>query len=73
MARQKLFEYAILYHPKEKKDVAGNIVNEKSKVVKPLTETLAADDKEVGIRAARELPEEYLDKIEDIEIIIRPL
>jgi hypothetical protein len=73
MARGSLFQYAVLYHPREKKDAAGNPTEtKKSILVTPVTNILATSDKEVGILAARSLPEEYLDKLDDVEIIVKP-
>ena len=73
MAKGKLFEYAVLYHPREKKDAAGNpIETKKSIIVTELTRVLATSDKEVGMLAAKAIPDEYNDKLDDVEIIIRP-
>lgn len=69
MARGKLFEYAVIYHPcKKDKDAE----EKKSVLVKVPTTILASDDKEVAIKAARDIPDEYIDKLEDIEIVVRP-
>lgn len=69
MARGKLFEYAIIYHPrkKEKEEEA-----KKSVLIQAPKTELASDDKEVAIIAARAIPDEYLDKLQDVEIIVRP-
>lgn len=73
MAKGKLFEYAVIFHPKEKKDAAGNpIEDKKSILVKDLTRVLAGSDKEVAILAAKAIPAEYEDKLEQVEIVIRP-
>jgi hypothetical protein len=73
MAKGKLFEYAVLYHPKEKKDAAGNpLENKKSIVVTPVKQIIATSDKEVGMLAAKSIPAEYEDKLDDVEIVIRP-
>lgn len=73
MAKGKLFEYAVLYHPKEKKDAAGNpLETKKSQIVTEVTRVLAASDKEVAMLAAKSLPDEYNDKLDDVEIVIRP-
>ncbi len=72
MAKGKLYEYAVIHHPKAKKDVAGNEEPVKSKIVTDVTRVLATSDQEVSILAARTIPEEYLDKIEQIEIVVRP-
>ncbi len=73
MAKGKLFEYAILFHPKEKKDAAGNVLEDKKSIlVIPPTTILAGSDKEVGMIAAKSLPDEYDDKLEQVEIVVRP-
>lgn len=72
MAKGMLFEYAILYHPKPSKDANGNDTTPKSEIVKPVTTILATSDKQVGILAARQIPDEYLDKLDQVEIIVRP-
>jgi hypothetical protein len=73
MAKGKLFEYAVLYHPKEKKDAAGNPLDEKkSIIITDLTRVLATSDKEVAMLAAKAIPDEYNDKLEQVEIVIRP-
>lgn len=73
MAKGKLFEYAVLFHPKEKKDAAGNPLEEKkSIIVTDLTRVLAVSDKEVAMLAAKAIPNDYDDKLEQVEIVIRP-
>lgn len=68
----KLYEYAVLYHPKPKKDAEGNEVREKSQLVVPVKHVIADSDQEATIVAAREIPEDHLDKLEQVEIVIRP-
>ena len=73
MAKGKLFEYAVVYHPKEKKDAAGNpLETKKSILVSTPQFILAGSDKEVAMLAAKSIPGEYDDKLEDVEICIRP-
>lgn len=73
MAKGKLFEYAVLYHPREKKDAAGNpLESKKSILVGEVTRIIAGSDKEVAMLAAKSIPDEYNDKLEDVEIVIRP-
>jgi hypothetical protein len=72
MAKGKLFEYAVLYHPKSKKDLAGNEEVTKSIILTDVTRQLAATPDEVSILAARSIPPEYLDKLEQVEIVVRP-
>lgn len=74
MAKGKLFEYAVIYHPKEKKDAAGNPLEEKKSIlVQDLTSVLAVSEQEVGMLAARSIPADYADKLDSVEILIRPL
>jgi hypothetical protein len=68
----KLFEYAVVHHPKAKKDQAGNEEQVKSLLLTDVTQVLAGTPEEVSILAARSIPDDYIDKLEQIEIIVRP-
>ena len=70
--RATLYEYVILYHPKPKKDAAGNEEPVKSAMVQDVMRTLAMSEQEVTILAARQIPSDYLDKLDQVEIRIRP-
>lgn len=72
MIRQRIFEYAILFHPEERKDKDGNVIPEKTRIIADVNRVLAKDEKEVALRAAREIPEEYLERLELVEIVVRP-
>lgn len=72
MAKSKLYEYAVLHHPKTKKDLAGNEEIVKSSILTDVTRVLAAGPEEVSILAARSIPNDYLDKLEQVEIVVRP-
>lgn len=64
----KIFEYSILYHAgadEKKKDSF-------SKIIKPITAILAENEKAALILAAREIPEQYLAKLNQVEIAVRP-
>jgi hypothetical protein len=67
----KIFEYAVLHHPKPHK-VGDLTVTDPSEIVVDVQRIVAVDEKAVGIRAAREIPEKWLDKLDDLEIAIRP-
>lgn len=71
-AKGKLFEYAVLFHPKAKKDLAGNEETTKSSILTDVTRILAASPDEVSILAARSIPTDYLDKLDQVEIVVRP-
>lgn len=70
MAKQKLFTYAVLHHEKvdkgnSKEDITTTVV------IEPKT-VLAADDKVVLLQVAKAIPEKYSDKLQDLEILIKP-
>lgn len=67
-----LFEYAIVYHGKPTKDEADRNVRVRSKLLKPITAILARDEGEVRLIAGREIPEEYLDRIDQVEVLVVP-
>lgn len=69
----KLFEYAIIYHPKAQKDASGNDTTPSDVLVKDLTSVLATSDKQVAMQAAKQIPTEYDEKLDQVEIVIRPL
>lgn len=70
--RGKLFEYAVLYHPKPTKDQNDRGETPKSIVLTKPETIMAASDAEVSILAARSIETEYLDRLEDVEILVRP-
>lgn len=72
MAKSRLFEYAIVHHPRQTKAEKDEGTYPASVLLKSVTQVLATDEKEVGILAAREIPQEYLAKLETVEIAIRP-
>ena len=72
MAKGKLFEYAVLYHPKPIKDAAQNDVTPASTIIVSATVALFKDEKEAGIKASRSIPPEYDDKLEYCEVLVRP-
>jgi hypothetical protein len=71
-AKGKLFEYAVLHHPKAKRDLAGNEETVKSSILTDVTRVLAASPDEVSILAARSIPPDFLDKLDQVEIVVRP-
>ena len=73
MAKSKLFEYVIIHHPKETRDTAGNDTTGPSKLLTPVIQhVLATSDKAAGIHAARAIPADFEDRLEEVEIAIRP-
>ena len=65
----KLFEYVVLVHPEIDKD--GKDIG-KTSIVKDPFRVLAKDEQQVGMLAAREVPQEHIEHLERVEIIVRP-
>lgn len=72
MAKGKLFERAVLYHPRATKEQRESGDTPKSILLMKPEHVLAASEQQVAIQVARQLPEEYLDKLDDIEILVHP-
>lgn len=68
----KLYEYAIIYNPLATKDQVERGEKPKSVLIVDVQRTLANDDKEAGMIAARAIPEEYVSKLDRVEIALRP-
>lgn len=64
MSKSKVFQYVVLWHPEEGSEESSHIV------VQPTT-VLAKSEKTVGLIAAKEIPEKYADKLDELEISIR--
>lgn len=63
-----LFEFAILFHPdKDDKDKT----DKRTELLVPPTAHLAKDDKAVALFAAKKIPTEYEDRLDNIEIVVR--
>lgn len=60
----KLFQYAIIHQAKE--------TNGKPNLVSDIKTLLADDIDKAKMLAARAIPEEFVDKLDEIEIAIRP-
>lgn len=68
----KLYEYAVIHHPKVVKDAAGNETQGPDTLVVAPKHLLAKNEGEVAMRAARAIPEEYTDRLDEVEIVVRP-
>lgn len=69
MAKQKLFQYAILWHPTEKQEKEEGL---KSKVLVDLKTVLGVDVNQVGMLASMEIPADKKGELDQVEIAIRP-
>lgn len=68
----KIFEYAIIWNPKETSDAQGNDTTQPAVLLQSPTVVLAKDAQQVAIIAARKIPEEYLNKLEEVDVCVRP-
>jgi hypothetical protein len=68
MSNAMLFQYAIIWNPSKKEAEDGL----KAKLVGEIKTVLAKSQDDVNILAARSIPEEYLDCLEQIDIAVSP-
>ena len=66
MAKLKLFQTAILFHPNEEETKKG----ENSKIVREPKYLLAKDEKSAAMKANLDIPDEYHEKLDQIEVIV---
>lgn len=64
MLKSKLFQYAVIYNPTKE--------DETPKIIVEPTTVIGKSENSVSMKAIREIPEEYMDKFEDIEVVVRP-
>lgn len=69
MAKAKMFQYAVLWHPTEKQEKEEGL---KSKVIIEPKTILSADQNNAAMAAAMEIPSDYKNQLDQIEIVIRP-
>ena len=69
MQKAKLFQYAIIWHPTEKE---AKDDGKKSKVIVEPKIILAQDANSAALSAAMEIPAEYKETLEQVEIAMRP-
>ena len=79
MQRKRAFQYLIIHHrPASKEERESGKVPESMFIGagdgdpgQPTT-VLSIDERQAGIHAARAIPQAYLDRLDEIEIIVRP-
>jgi hypothetical protein len=64
----KLFQYAIFWQPTEQQVKDGK----KPILIQDIKSGLANDEKAIHLKAAKEIPEEYNDLLDQIQIAVRP-
>jgi hypothetical protein len=65
----RLFEYTVILQPKEDKD--GEEIEPGKLIVDPAT-ILAKDPDQAGMIAARAIPDEYMDRLDRLSVVVRP-
>ncbi len=70
--KMKLYQYAILYHPLPTKEQTERGEKPKSEIIKDITSIIANDDKGAGMIVARGIPDTFIDKLDQVEIILKP-
>lgn len=68
----KLYEYAVIYNPLPTRDQDERGETPKSELIVDVRRALSNSDKEIMMLAAREIPEKYTDKLDRLEIAVRP-
>ena len=68
----KLYEYAVIYNPLPTKDQVDCGEKPKSELIVDVKRVLSNSDKEAAMLAARDIPETYTDKLDRVEIALRP-
>ncbi len=64
--KSKLFTYALIWHPTDEEAKNGK----KSVIIKDPTHFLAKDEKTASLQVAMEIPAEYKDKLDQVEIVL---
>jgi hypothetical protein len=68
MEKQRLFEYAILLHPTKKEFEEGK----RTEIIKRPETILAVNEDKAVMLANTKIPAEHIEKIDRIEIPVRP-
>lgn len=64
----KAFQILAIYNPSKDEEKKG----EKAKFVVELQTILAKDVNAASMMAARKIPEEYMEKLDQVEVAVRP-
>ena len=71
---KRLFQYAVILHEYEKDEanLKGGQVYKDSRVIIEPKVVLAKSEKDLVFKVTREIPEQYAENPDNVEIIIRP-
>lgn len=68
----KLYEYAVIYTPLQTKEQNDRGERPKSELIVDVKRVLSNSEKEAMMLAARDIPGEFTDKLDRVEIALRP-
>lgn len=68
----RLYEFAVIFEPLPTKEQQDRGEEPKSELIVDLTRVLCNNDKEAQMVAARAIPEQYMAKLDRVEIALRP-
>lgn len=68
--QKKLFQFAVLYH--EKVDKGNNKEEINSQIIVQPETIMAVDEKVALLQIAKKIPDTYQEKLQDVEILLRP-
>lgn len=72
MSKATIWEYAIIYTPLQTRDQLERGEAPKAVLLVDVQRILAANEAEANMYAARAIPTEYADKMQQCEIAVRP-
>lgn len=74
MAKQnpEVFEFLVIHHPPRSKKEDENGSRAQSTIIVDPERVLAGNEQQALILASRQIPEGYVDRLEEVEICIRP-
>lgn len=67
----KLFEYAIIYTPRNTKEQIDKGEVSKPSLLVPITAVLAKDTAQANMLAARAIPDTHIEKMDQLTIVVR--
>lgn len=68
----KLFEFAVIYTPNNTKEQIDAGITAPPELIVPITSVLAKDEDQAKMLAARKIPESHMDKLDRVQIAVRP-
>lgn len=60
----QVFEYVVLFSPKDSK-------KEKAEILVPVRQVLATNQQNATILASREIPKEFLNRLDEVQVAVR--